>query len=86
MDCRCCVFVFDSARTVYTIPGGGVRAEEVVRQLARQAVEEGLPLYFYGIVPELRELLDKVFPEVFEYNGKPGSFRLFVSAERIWQS
>ena len=67
-------FCFDSARTVYTIPGGGVRAEEVVRQLARQAVEEGLPLYFYGIVPELRELLDKVFPEVFEYKENRDHF------------
>lgn len=60
-------FCFDSDRTVYSIPVLGAQVEGVIRRLARQAVEENLPLCFYGIVPELKEMLDKVYPEVFEY-------------------
>lgn len=67
-------FCFDSDRTVYSIPVGGERVGDVVRELARQAVEEDLPLCIYGIVPELKELLEKVFPEVFEYKENRDHF------------
>lgn len=61
-------------RTVYSIPVGNEQAEGVIRLLAGQANEEGLPLCIYGIVPELKELLEKVFPEVFEYKENPDHF------------
>lgn len=62
-------YCFDSDRTVYTLPVMGEQVGEVVRRLARQAVEEDLPLYIYGIVPELKELLEPIYPGLFEYEA-----------------
>lgn len=67
-------FCFDSGRTVYSIPVEGEQVGEVVRQLARQAVGEGVPLCFYGMVPELKKMLEKIFPEVFEYKENRDHF------------
>lgn len=67
-------FCFDSDRTVYTVPVAGEKVEEVIRKLAGQAVEEGLPLCFYGMVPELKEMLEPIFPEVFEYRENRDHF------------
>lgn len=67
-------FCFDSNRTVYTIPVWGDSTLEVLRSLAKQAKEEGMPLYLYGILPELKERLENVFPEIFEYRENPDHF------------
>lgn len=67
-------FCFPEYNTVYTIPAGAKAGREVVATLARQAMEEKLPLYIYGIFPGLREWLEKDFPEVFEYRGNRDHF------------
>lgn len=67
-------FCFENNQTVYTIPSGSGWLPEVLHCLADQAKEEGLPLYLYGIVPELKEKLERVFPEVFEYKENRDHF------------
>ncbi len=60
-------FCFPDSQTVYTLPAGEKAGKQVIRLLARQAMEENLPLYIYGILPELQERLEETFPGVFEY-------------------
>lgn len=66
-------FCFGSNLTVYTVPSGDA-LPEVFRCLARQAGEEGLPLYIYGVVPELKEKLETIYPDVFEYRENRDHF------------
>lgn len=60
-------FCFPDEKTVYTLTGDRKNAKTLVRTLARQAMEENVPLYLYGIVPEMNQELESIFPGVFEY-------------------
>lgn len=60
-------FCFSDAEKVYTFPAGEKAGKEAIRVLARQAETEGLPLCVYGIMPEMQEELEGMFPKVFEY-------------------
>lgn len=42
--------------------------------MAQQAMEENMPLYLYGIVPEMKEQLENIFPGVFEYREERDHF------------
>ena len=52
-------FCFPENRVVYTLPGGESAGKEVIRLLARQAKEEDIPLYLYGIVSDMQPQLEK---------------------------
>lgn len=67
-------FCFPENKTVYTLPGGEKAGEKAIRLLARQAEEEGVPLYLYGIVPDMHPQLESVFPGVFEYREERDHF------------
>lgn len=60
-------FCFPENRVVYSLPGGESAGKEVIRLLARQAKEEDIPPYLYGIVSDMQPQLEKEFPDVFEY-------------------
>lgn len=65
-------FCFPDRQTVYTLPGG--EQKYIIGKLAQLAREEELPLYLYGIIPEMQPLLDREFPEAFEYREKREHF------------
>lgn len=67
-------FCFSENQTVYTLPAGEKTGKDAIRSLARQAMQEGLPLYLYGVLPVMQEELEKVFPEVFEYRSNRDHF------------
>lgn len=67
-------FCFPARKTVYTLPAGEKAGQEVIRHLAQQAMEENMPLYLYGIVPEMKEQLENIFPGVFEYREERDHF------------
>lgn len=67
-------FCFRDNLTVYTIPEWGERALPVILRLAAQAREERLPLYLYGIVPDMQPLLEKYFPGLFEFRSDRDHF------------
>lgn len=67
-------FCFPDHQTIYTLPEGEKKGKQVIRHLARQAREENLPLYIYGILPEMQEQLEAVFPDVFEYRAERDHF------------
>lgn len=76
-------FCFPDHKTVYTLPAGEKEGTAVIRKLARQAKEEGLPLYLYGIVPEMQAQLDAVFPDVFEYRENRDHFDYLYLREEL---
>lgn len=67
-------FCFGDKGSVYTIPARNDSVPGVIHRLAKQATEEGVPLSLYGIVPEMKETLEKIFPEVFEYKENRDHF------------
>lgn len=67
-------FCFPGHKTVYTLPAGEKRGQKAVRRLAQQAKEEQLPLYLYGIVPDMHRQLEEIFPSVFEYREERDHF------------
>lgn len=67
-------FCFGDKGAVYTVPAGGDAIRVVIHHLAKQAVEERVPLALYGIVPEMKETLEEIFPEVFEYKENRDHF------------
>lgn len=67
-------FCFPERKTVYTLPAGEKKGKSVIRVLAQQAMEENVPLYLYGIVPEMYRQLEAVFPGVFEYREERDHF------------
>lgn len=67
-------FCFPNYRTVYTLPAGEKAGTRVIGLLAEQAREEELPLYLYGIVPEMQAFLDRTFPDLFEYHSHRDHF------------
>lgn len=67
-------FCFPERKTVYTLPAGETVGKKVVRELAQVAKEENIPLYLYGIVPEMSRQLEEIFPEVFEYREERDHF------------
>ncbi len=67
-------FCFSDAGTVYTFPSGEKAGKKAIRILAGQAEAEGLPLYLYGIMPQMREELEGIFPQVFEYRQERAHF------------
>lgn len=60
-------FCFSENKTVYTIPEEKSAVEGVIRQLAKMAKKENVPLYLYGVIPEMKPSLEFYFPDVFEY-------------------
>lgn len=60
-------FCFPDEKTVYALPGGEKEGNSVIRKLAHQAMEENIPLYLYGNVPDMVMELENEFPGVFEY-------------------
>ena len=67
-------FCFGKDRTVYSLPSSGDNLSAILHCLARQAQEEGLPLSIYGIVPDLKNMLEPIFPEIFEYRENRDHF------------
>ncbi|MEG1737182.1 MAG: phosphatidylglycerol lysyltransferase domain-containing protein [Odoribacter sp.] len=67
-------FCFPDIGTVYTFPAGEESGKKVIFTLVRQAKEEGLPFYLYGVLPDMQQVLDRLFPEVFEYRSNRDHF------------
>ena len=67
-------FCFPEHQTVYTLPAGEKAGEKAIRCLAHQAMEEGLPLYLYGVLPAMHDELEGLFPEVFEFRSNRDHF------------
>lgn len=67
-------FCFPEDKTVYTLPAGEKAVQKVIPILARQAKQEDLPLYLYGIVPDMYKELEEIFPDVFEYRTERDHF------------
>lgn len=78
-------FCFPDDRTVYSLPGGEEKGKQVIRLLAAQAKEEQLPLFIYGVFPGMREQLEKIFPEVFEFREERDHFDYLYCREKLVQ-
>lgn len=54
-------------RIVYSVPVEGERLPQVLRQLEKLAEKNGEAFYIYGVMPELKEMLEHFSPGGFEY-------------------
>lgn len=57
----------DGERMVYSMPYGDGNRIGVIERLMQQSREDGQSFYLRGIFPESREILEKDFPTIFEY-------------------
>lgn len=60
-------FCFAGEQTVYTVPKMNDRTVDVIRRLEREAEGGKSSFCLYGVLPELKEVLEKNFPGDFEY-------------------
>lgn len=57
----------DGERLVYSMPYGEGNVNGVIGQLLKHTQEEGQSFYLRGIFPETRDILEKNFPTIFDY-------------------
>lgn len=60
-------FCFTDNRVLYSVPEAEKAGKEIIVKLARQALEEEMSFYLYGIVPEMQVLLENYFPKMFDF-------------------
>lgn len=54
---------------IYTMPLGNGPVKGIITRLEEQAAMEKRPLYLYGIHQQMKEVLEKDFPTLFEYQS-----------------
>lgn len=62
-------FINENNLTEYFMPIGQGNITTVIETLDKCAREEGQPLRIRGIFPETRDILDKLYPTLFEYEA-----------------
>lgn len=67
-------FTMEDKRNEYFMPIGQGNIIPVIEKLDQCARQEGHPLYLRGILPETRDILDKYYPTLFEYEANRDYF------------
>lgn len=60
-------FRLEDNRLLYLMPAGAGNPLPVIEKLEKEARQEGQPLRLQGVYAEMKEILEKYFPTLFEY-------------------